>query len=282
MLAQERGTCSGSDLYFLTPSENASRMLYYMTSCGYYFTNNDYRIQREDYNNYLIFYICKGRLSVSTGDVTMVATAGQIGFINCHIPHEYHTIGNTEFIWLHLDGTNTGQFYKHIMERHNGFVFDTPRAEEVKSSIYEIVSACRTEQLPNEACLSYKLYYILISLLDNRSIEKDTVDSDSPVSLVTRFIKEHYNEKISLTDMARVANMSKYHFSRLFKRECGYSPHEFMMLIRINCAKHLLKTTDIPVKVIAVKVGYQDVETFTNAFCRRVGLSPSRFRKYPI
>ena len=50
MLGKERGTVSGSDLYFQTPSEMARRMLYYMTSCGYYYTDYDYRIEREDYH----------------------------------------------------------------------------------------------------------------------------------------------------------------------------------------------------------------------------------------
>jgi len=76
--------------------------------------------------------------------------------------------------------------------------------------------------------------------------------------------------------------MSQYHFSRLFKRECGYSPHEYIILVRINRAKHLLKTTDLPVKIIAQNVGYQNVTTFTNAFSNRVGLSPSAFRRYPV
>ena len=48
MLVHETGTCSGSDLYFSTPSEYARRMLFYMSTCGYYYTNYDYRIEREE------------------------------------------------------------------------------------------------------------------------------------------------------------------------------------------------------------------------------------------
>ena len=115
MLVRKTGTCSGSDLYFSTPSEYARRMLFYMSTCGYYYTNYDYRIEREDYHNYMLFYICDGRLSLRSGSQTMVASAGQVGFLNCHEPHEYHTIGNTEFVWLHLDGSNTDDFYRQAV-----------------------------------------------------------------------------------------------------------------------------------------------------------------------
>ena len=69
--------------------------------------------------------------------------------------------------------------------------------------------------------------------------------------------------------------MSKYHFSRLFKKVCGYSPYEFLILTRLNRAKYLLKTTSLPIKVIAQNVGYQSVTTFTNAFTDRLGISQS-------
>ena len=169
MLVHETGTCSGSDLYFSTPSEYARRMLFYMSTCGYYYTNYDYRIEREDYHNYMLFYICDGRLSLRSGSQTMVASAGQVGFLNCHEPHEYHTIGNTEFVWLHLDGSNTADFYQQAVQMHGGFVFDTPYAEQIKNGIYEIVFAFRNEQTLSEVRLSQKLYTLLTAMVDTAS-----------------------------------------------------------------------------------------------------------------
>lgn len=281
MLGQERGTCSGSDLYFQTPSETAQRILYYMTSCGYYYTDYDYQIERENYHSYLVFYICEGRLSVSSGGRTMVAATGQVGMLDCNRPHEYHTIGNTEFVWLHLNGVNTAQLYDQIVRQQGGFVFDTPCAAEIKDRIYELVFACRNAQLPVETRLSQKLYGILTALLDGKQAAAEG-RANTPVETAMAFIQARYSEPISLEDMAQCAHMSQYHFSRLFKKECGYSPHEFLILTRLSRAKYLLKTTELPVKIIAQNVGYQNVTTFTNAFTNRVGLSPSLFRKYPV
>ena len=282
MLVHETGTCSGSDLYFSTPSEYARRMLFYMSTCGYYYTNYDYRIEREDYHNYMLFYICDGRLSLRSGSQTMVASAGQVGFLNCHEPHEYHTIGNTEFVWLHLDGSNTADFYQQAVQMHGGFVFDTPYAEQIKNGIYEIVFAFRNEQTLSEVRLSQKLYTLLTAMVHTASQEAGQTEENDTVSKAMHFIQEQYMNPISLLDVATHVNMSQFHFSRLFKKDCGYSPHEYLILTRLNRAKHLLKTTGLPVKVIAQKVGYQNVSSFTNAFTDRVGISPTLFRKYSI
>ena len=282
MLVHETGTCSGSDPYFSTPSEYARRMLFYMSTCGYYYTNYDYRIEREDYHNYMLFYICNGRLSVQSGGQTMVATAGQVGFLNCHEPHEYHTIGNTEFVWLHLDGSNTADFYQQAVRVHGGFVFDSPYAEEIKKGIYEIVFAFRNMQPIGEVRLSQKLYSLLTAMVDTNKPEKRRAADNDPVAAAMRFMREEYMNPISLTDVAAHVNMSQYHFSRLFKKDCGYSPHEYLILTRLNRAKHLLKTTELPVKIIARKVGYQNVSSFTNAFTERVGISQPMLRKYSL
>ena len=282
MLVHETGTCSGSDLYFSTPSEYARRMLFYMSTCGYYYTNYDYRIEREDYHNYMLFYICDGRLSLRSGSQTMVASAGQVGFLNCHEPHEYHTIGNTEFVWLHLDGSNTADFYQQAVQMHGGFVFDPPYAEQIKNGIYEIVFAFRNEQTLSEVRLSQKLYTLLTAMVDTASQEAGQTEENDTVSKAMHFIQEQYMNPISLLDVATHVNMSQFHFFRLFRKDCGYSPHEYLILTRLNRAKHLLKTTGLPVKVIAQKVGYQNVSSFTNAFTDRVGISPTLFRKYSI
>lgn len=280
----ENGVCSGSDIYFQTPSENARRFLYYMTSCGCYFTDYDYRIEREDYHNYLIFFVRGGRLSVRSESRTMVAHAGQLGFLDCHEPHEYHTIGNTEFVWLHLDGANTADFYRHALDLYGGFVFDSPRAEEIGEQLLQFVYACRNDHMPSEAERSKLLYGLLIACIDpaGGAAAARAERQQTPVDAAIALIKARYQEPLSLDDMAAAANMSRYHFSRQFKEACGFSPYEYLILTRLNRAKHLLKSTAKPIKVVAQEVGYHSEAAFTNAFTDRVGLSPSQFRKYPV
>lgn len=98
MLGFEAGTCNGSDLYFQSPSEQARSMLFYMTSCGYYYTDKDYQIDRSRYPDarYLLMYIRSGRLSVTANNRTIIAHRGQLVVLDCTQPHQYHTIDNTD------------------------------------------------------------------------------------------------------------------------------------------------------------------------------------------
>lgn len=94
MLGFEAGTCNGSDLYFQSPSEQARSMLFYMTSCGYYYTDKDYRIDRSRYPDarYLLMYIRSGRLSVTANNRTIIAHRGQLVVLDCTQPHQYNII----------------------------------------------------------------------------------------------------------------------------------------------------------------------------------------------
>ena len=280
LVPKEPGVCPGSDFCFYTPSENARRMLYYLVSCGHYYTDSSYRICRDDIGSCAVFYICSGQLTVRCQETVLTARPGQVVFLNCHLPHEYY--GSAEFIWLHLDGVNIQQLWEGVCREHGGFVFDTPCADEICHRIYEIIYACRNEQLPHEMRLSEKLYALLIACLIRQTVETGAPSEDTPIQATIRFIRKNYHLDLTLEDMAQQASMSKYHFSRLFKQNCGYSPHEFLTLTRLNRAKHLLKTTDLPIKQIALEVGYQSVASFTNTFANRVGVTPSRFRRYPI
>ena len=109
--------------------------------------------------------------------------------------------------------------------------------------------------------------------------EKEYGQISETTEQAIKYIHTHYQEPSSLYILAKQVNMSKFHFSRVFKRECGCSPHQYLIYIRMNQAMHLLKTTDLSVKEVGISVGYDSQATFSAAFCKRVGISPKKFRQ---
>jgi AraC-like DNA-binding protein len=103
--------------------------------------------------------------------------------------------------------------------------------------------------------------------------------SPSPVQQAINFMWERYSEPLSLTDIARSAALSRFHFSRVFKESTGMPPGQFLTGIRMHQAKCMLLTTSMNVADVAVAVGYTSLTSFTNRFTCSVGISPSGLRR---
>jgi AraC family transcriptional regulator len=101
---------------------------------------------------------------------------------------------------------------------------------------------------------------------------------NSAVERAITCIWERYSEPLSLTDIARSAILSRFHFTRLFKDATGVPPGRFLSAVRIYQAKRMLVTTPMKVTDISFAVGFNSLGSFTNHFTDSVGISPSRFR----
>ena len=85
-----------------------------------------------------------------------------------------------------------------------------------------------------------------------------------------------------MDDLARAAGLSRFHFSREFRRAFGESPHAYLLTRRLERAAALLRNTDRPVVEICFAVGMQSVGSFTSSFTRTFGASPTAYRaKFP-
>ncbi|WP_394842821.1 AraC family transcriptional regulator [Pendulispora brunnea] len=92
-------------------------------------------------------------------------------------------------------------------------------------------------------------------------------------------LEDSSSEELHLDDIAQAADLSPYHFLRLFKRELGVTPYRYLMQARVRRAVELLGATDQPVTEIAFDVGFGDLSNFINAFRREIGCSPRQYRK---
>jgi len=93
------------------------------------------------------------------------------------------------------------------------------------------------------------------------------------------FIEHTYDQPIDLERIAAAAGLSRFHFLRLFKDVYGETPHAYLTRLRLDRAKDLLATTDLPVTRICLDVGFSSLGSFSTLFSRHVGRSPDRFRR---
>ena len=96
---------------------------------------------------------------------------------------------------------------------------------------------------------------------------------------VTTYIEDHLAEPISLATLARLVRLSPDHFSHAFKRSFGLPPHRYHSNRRIERAKLLLAQPVPSVTDIGMIVGYSETSTFTTAFHRTTGITPTVYRR---
>ncbi|MDM9383419.1 AraC family transcriptional regulator [Chlorogloeopsis sp. ULAP01] len=93
---------------------------------------------------------------------------------------------------------------------------------------------------------------------------------------VKEYINEHLEQDVKLSEIAAIAQMSQYHFLRLFKQGMGVTPHQYILQCRIDKAKYLLQHSELSIADIAVRVGFCDQSHLTRYFKRIVGVTPKQ------
>lgn len=94
---------------------------------------------------------------------------------------------------------------------------------------------------------------------------KDTVDA-------------RYRERLDVPTLARAAHLSPAYFSRRFRRTFGETPHQYLLMRRLERAASLLRNTDRSVAEICLDVGLTSVGSFTTSFGRMFGQTPTAYR----
>jgi AraC family transcriptional regulator len=97
--------------------------------------------------------------------------------------------------------------------------------------------------------------------------------------IVAGYMEEHLSEQIPIAVLADMVRLSKFHFCRAFKQSFGASPHRYHTNLRIECAKLLLAERRRSVTEIGLTVGFSETSSFTAAFRKITGQTPSNYHR---
>ncbi len=103
-------------------------------------------------------------------------------------------------------------------------------------------------------------------------------DSDDIIARVTAYIQANFRENIDRDDVAAVAYITPNYLSKQFRSKMGMNLREYINQIRVEEAKRLLLSTNLPVSEVAGMAGYENISYFSTVFRKRTGMSPVDWR----
>jgi len=150
--------------------------------------------------------------------------------------------------------------------------------QDARHVIREIVARIYADRDASSAAAIEQRHYFLQAILAEilRSLGKE----DQPmVASVRRHIRSHIADMLTLDDLAKVGDLSKFHFLRLYREATGRTPMEDVCVMRSEYARELVMSTRLPLKEIAIRAGLGDEYSMSRTFRRIFNNPPGQYRR---
>jgi AraC-like DNA-binding protein len=183
------------------------------------------------------------------------------------------------FAWAMMAGDAATDHARRIVAEH-GHVLRLGPASTPATLLLDLHRRVtdRTAGGTDELSVNIEVHRLLLEL--ERAVRTPTAAPPAEVAQVLRLIDERYGDPdLNVAALADTAGYSRYHFSRVFKQHTGLSPYQRLLRVRIRRALQLLTTTDLPVKQVALRVGFRDVSWFCSAFRKQMRATPATVRR---
>ncbi len=146
---------------------------------------------------------------------------------------------------------------------------------EIKTLVNALHNEYKT-QSPSKLLMDSYIRAIFVLISRKADLSKP---SEEPVDRVIMYMQDHFNEYITVEDLASLINVSQSYVARIFRKKVGTTLMEYIMLLRIEEAKKQFSTTHKTVEEVAFEVGYNCPKYFCRTFKKVTGMSPREYKK---
>lgn len=270
-LNNESGVLRRTGPGFRTPSDFAlNNLCHVIWSCEYLCDNTYYCT--HDYSDFYSFIeILEGKMEVYTSGKIYTVEKNEAILLDFRKDHYYKCSSDTLVKWeLILNGNLVKSYYDLITESWGHKL-------QITGTVAMILKNIRKEletTLPQDHKLGYMLQQLFYEI-----IEQHNGGLSPEISKAIKYIYDNYEKELRAETIAQTVSLSRSYFSKLFLKETGYTPREYILNVRINIAQDmLLRHHDMSIQAIAENCGFANASHFCRLFKQKVGKSPKVFR----
>lgn len=225
--------------------------------------------------HYLLVFVREGRATLFEKERDLRLNEGDllVMFPGREVYYASDADAPWSILWLGVGGVLVSEFLRDLSVTPEFPVFRPEETGRVEALLEAILTSSGDNTPGTRDVCSTLLFEFFTAL----SIPRETGTAD-PVEWSKRLFRSRLDEELSIAGVARSLHLDPSYFSRLFRRETGLSPHDYLTAERMRKAEYLLCSTSAPIRQIALSVGLRDQLYFSRLFRRKAGLSPTEFR----
>jgi AraC-like DNA-binding protein len=248
------------------------------------------RLHAHDKNDYELHAFTEGRGSIEIDKIRYPIEPGAVFLVR---PGEFHSIlpGEVEsplgyYVFIfdpESHSVNDSLLLDMLKDKHNRLTQLSPRDYVLVQEIHDLFySRALYDRIAVSCFFTGLLYHWYGS-----SVIKDTVDLKAGERNINRmhvekaiyYLKRHLDESINIKDLAQSLRLTPEHLSRIFRKEMGVTPHQYMTRLKMEEAMFRLIKTNDTLEHIAVDLGFSDSFHFSHVFTKFAGCSPGKYRQ---
>lgn len=233
--------------------------------------------------NLELLYFVEGAADISVNMEKYRVEKGELFLINSNCIHMFTNAAERTIYHCIIIDSHFCSFYhlNYVNQRFHSKVTDAGTIGIYRLLVEEFLGpkdGWQEENLKSLSLILMRNLYRHNLISGNEEVIRKETQATAVVKRVLEYINEHYAEELSLEEIGRQVNVSKYYLCRLFKNVVNQTMNSYIMEYRCSQARLLLQKSDLPVKEVAYRCGFVDPSYFSKCYYRICGKLPSAER----
>ena len=182
------------------------------------------------------------------------------------------------FIFLAFTGAMSHEMVRRTVRKYGG-VFSLPPDHPVIMKMNTYLDYSRPEPVVTASAGAKLISDIIFALVESREEKRSGAPENLLIHEAGRILSQHSKSDINVSELAKLAGVSREHLTRVFRQNTGQTPLQFITKRKLIDACRLLQDGKVSIKEVSDSLGYHNHAHFTRTFSRVVGKSPREFRK---
>lgn len=261
------------------PSEFARNSLIHYQELYQVRFQDEYSCKYNSGDSYYFYYVNYGSVFFTINDKIYTLTQNDLLLIKKNVDITI-TSSDAEIYYVEFQGNQVDKYVNELVPPSKSGI-NMVDFSSISMFLIRLKELSMSETL-NEVYVSLNIEAILVEIYTKKVYGGDGESKSNVIIQAIFYIEQNVSNKITLQKLCDFVGYSVFHFSRVFKKEVGMAPYEYIIKFRLDLAKHLLITTNETVREIARKCGYTSEVNFYNVFKKNMGVTPKQFRKLNI